>query len=364
MFRFLHAADFHLDSTFAALSPKQAVARRQESRELPLRLANYANQHDVDLVLLSGDLFDRRDSYRETGEALSFGLGQIRAPVFIAPGNHDWYDGGSPYRLIPWPENVHIFRSGNVESLALPSLDAVIHGSAFTAPEQTHSLLSGFTAPEDGKIHLMVLHGELDAAEPRYDSISREEVAASRLDYLALGHIHKRAEPLRIGKTLCAWPGCPEGRGFDELGEKGFYQGTVEDGKITLSFVPFCRRRYEILPVDVTDQDPVAAVQAALPADTMSDLYRILLTGETGEPGVKLSALQTALGDRFYALELRDQTRIREDVWARAGEDSLRGLFLRDLRKQLDAAQTDEERQTIQSAARFGLAALDHVDLE
>ena len=364
MFHLIHAADFHLDSPFAALSPKQAAARRRESRELPLRLTNYANQHDVDLVLLSGDLFDRRDGYRETGEALSSALGQIRAPVFIAPGNHDWYDGGSPYRLIRWPENVHIFQSGEIESIDLPALDAVVHGAAFTAPEQTYSLLRGFTAPEDGKVHLMALHGELDPAEPRYNPISREDVAASRLDYLALGHIHKRGEPIRIGKTLCAWPGCPEGRGFDELGEKGLYLGTVEDGgRVSLTFVPFARRKYEILQVDVTDQDPSMAVQAALPENTASDLYRILLTGETGESGVELSALREALSSRFYALELRDQTRIREDVWARAGEDSLRGLFLRDLRTRLDAAQTDEERQAVQGAVRFGLAALDRLDL-
>lgn len=75
-------------------------------------------------------------------------------------------------------------------------------------------------------------------------------------------------------------PGCPEGRGFDELGEKGFHSGTIDDsGKVSLTFVPFARRRYEILTVDVTDQDPRAAIEAALPADTAQDLYRILLTG-------------------------------------------------------------------------------------
>ena len=58
MLRFIHAADFHLDSAFAALTPRQAAARRRESRELPVRLANYVNQNGIDLVLLAGDLFD------------------------------------------------------------------------------------------------------------------------------------------------------------------------------------------------------------------------------------------------------------------------------------------------------------------
>lgn len=67
MLRFIHAADFHLDSAFAALTPRQAAARRRESRELPVRLANYVNQNNIDLVLLAGDLFDSAASYRGHG---------------------------------------------------------------------------------------------------------------------------------------------------------------------------------------------------------------------------------------------------------------------------------------------------------
>ena len=132
---------------------------------------------------------------------------------------------------------------------------------------------------------------------------------------------------------------------------------------MSLRFVPFARRRYEILEVDVTGKTPRAAVEAALNGDTAQHLYRILLTGETAEGGVDAAALQEALADRFYALEIRDHTRMAEDVWARAEEDSLRGLFLKNLRGKWNAAQTDEERQTITQAARFGLAALDHRDL-
>ena len=109
---------------------------------------------------------------------------------------------------------------------------------------------------------------------------------------------------------------------------------------------------------------PRAAVEEALPSDTEQHLYRILLTGETGEAGVHIPALQESLSERFYALELRDRTRMAEDVWARAEEDSLRGLFLRELRAKLAAAQTEEDRETITRAARFGLAALDRRDLE
>ncbi|WP_298020578.1 metallophosphoesterase [uncultured Dysosmobacter sp.] len=364
MFQFIHAADFHLDSAFGALTARQAAARRRESRETAFRLANYVNGHGIGLVLLAGDLFDSGSAFRETGEQLAQALGQMQAKVFIAPGNHDWIGPGSPWLTVNWPENVQIFRENAMTAVDLPEWNLTIHGAAFTGPEQAAGLLTGFAAPEDGRVHIGLLHGEIDPAEARYDPIRREEIAASGLHYLALGHIHKRAEPVTLGKTLCAWPGCPEGRGFDELGEKGFYEGTVEDsGRVSLSFVPFARRRYEILEVDVTGRDPRAAVEAALPADTAQHLYRIVLTGETGEGGLDTGALETALADRFYALELRDRTRMAEDIWARAEEDSLRGLFLRELRAKWNAAQTEAERETVTQAARFGLAALDHRDL-
>lgn len=364
MFRFVHAADFHLDSAFRALSPRQAAARRRESREMPQRLANYVNQNEIDLVLLSGDLLDSNAGYRETGEALRDALASMGAPVFIAPGNHDWYGPGSPYAALHWPGNVHIFSAAEMESVGVPGLNAVIHGAAFTAPERHGRVLENFAAPKDGRVHLGILHGEFGAADDRYGAISAQEAAASGLHYLALGHIHRRSEPIRCGNTTVAWPGCPEGRGFDELGEKGFYVGTVgDDGAVDLEFVPFARHRYEILQVDVTGQEPRRAVEAVLPETTAADLYRIILTGESGEDGVNAAALQTALSDRFYALEVRDATRPAEDLWARAEEDSLRGLFLRDLKEKYKAAQTDEERETVVRAARFGLAALERRDL-
>lgn len=361
MFKFIHAADFHLDSPFAALPPRRAAERRRESRELPLRLAEYAVSHGIDLMLLAGDLFDG-GVYRETAEALRDGLGRAGIPAFIAPGNHDWYGADSPYATLKWPENVHIFTQSAMESVELPQ--CTVSGAAFTAPEQADGLLSGFSAPEDGKIRMAVLHGELGSGLSPYNPISEQDVASSGLHYLALGHIHKRTEPLRCGKTVAAWPGCPEGRGFDELGEKGFYEGTVsDDGAVALRFIPFARHRYEILSVDVTGRDPAAAVERALPPDTAGDLYRIVLTGETEKQGIFPETLQSALNGRFYSVEIRDETHVSEDIWAAAGEDSLRGLFLRELRKKRGEAATEAERAAVDRAVRFGLAALEHRDL-
>ena len=360
MFKFIHAADLHLDSPFAALPPDRAAQRRQELRDLADRLAEYVREEGVDLVLLAGDLLDTRTPYQDTCRQLARALERMAVPVFIAPGNHDYYGPGSPWEQFSWPDNVRIFKSGTMETVDLPGLNAAVSGAAFTGPEQGTGLLTGFSAPRDGRVHLGVLHGEVEPAEARYDPIRKEEIAASGLAYLALGHIHRRGA-LRCGSTVCAWPGCPQGRGFDELGDKGFCQGTVsDDGAMDLTFVPFALRRYQVLEADVTGRSALEAIEAVLPADTARDCYRLILTGETEED---LSGLAEQLADRFCTLEIRDRTRLAEDLWARAGEDSLRGLFLRDLRRRLDSAATEAEREIIAQAARFGLAALDRRDM-
>ncbi|MBQ5799317.1 MAG: DNA repair exonuclease, partial [Oscillospiraceae bacterium] len=120
--------------------------------------------------------------------------------------------------------------------------------------------------------------------------------------------------------------------------------------------------RYEILTVDVSGKDAETALRAALPGRTADDLYRVIFAGESDERGVDLARLYERLAPEFFHLELRDSTRIAEDVWARAEEDSLRGLFLRDLRTQMEGAD-EAQREKIVLAARYGLAALDGRDL-
>ena len=163
----------------------------------------------------------------------------------------------------------------------------------------------------------------------------------------------------RAGGTVYAWPGCVEGRGFDETGEKGVLLVDVAAGDVQAQFLPVPGRRYEILRVDVTDADPVQAVCAALPEGAARNICRIVLTGET-DRAPNPAALRAALEGRVFAMQLRDETRARRDLWARAGEGTLRGQFLAQLKQKYDAADSDRDRETIVMAARWGLAALDH----
>ena len=356
----LHAADFHLDAPFASLNAEQAAERRGEQRELLARLAELARSRGADLVLLSGDLFDGGELYAETGQALVRTLGQTGCPVFIAPGNHDFYSARSPYARLAWPDNVHLFRRAGLTPVELEGKACTVWGAAFTAPAREDSPLAGFAAPADGRLHLGVLHGDVEG-RGRYGPIGPEEIAASGLTYLALGHIHARSGLRRAGETFWAYPGCPEGRGFDELGDKGCLWITVrDDGGVEEEFVPLARRRYRVLEADVSGPDPAAALAAALPDDGAEDIVRIRLTGESGVEGLDLAPLEAVAAARCYRAERRDETAVPRDLWDRAGEDTLTGLFLRRMQERLAAAADDGARADLERAVRFGLAALEH----
>lgn len=355
MIRILHAADLHLDSPFAALAPGQAAQRREEQRQLILRLTRICTERDCQLLLLAGDLFDSALVYRETLELLCEALGSVRARVFIAPGNHDPWSPSSPYATLSWPENVHIFRSRRIEAIRLREPAVTVYGAAFS-DAHSGSLLPGFRADSADAASVMVLHGTLGDPGSVYNPISEQDVLDSGLDYLALGHVHKLSLR-RIGAATAANPGCAMGRGFDETGPKGALYVELDGGSCRVEPVPLGGRRYESLTVRIEDSDVLAAIVAQLPAGTERDIYRIALTGHCPPPD--LPALHAALAGRFYALELVDRSLPPQSLWDGAAEDNLKGEFLRRLQARFEAEQDPETRRIAADAARLGLALMD-----
>lgn len=356
MISILHAADLHLDSPFAALDGEQAAAMRKEQRRILEDIAAEAERRRADILLLAGDLFDSSRCFGETEETLLRALEQTRARVFIAPGNHDYYSPRSPWARMKLPENVHVFTSPEIEAVELPGLGCTVYGAAFLS-DSAAPPLRGFRAKGDG-VNIMLLHGDTENADSKYGYISREDIAESGLDYLALGHIHKFSGIRREGNTFFAYPGAAIGRGFDETGEKGFIAGGVEKGGCSLEFVPVNSRRYEIISVDISGHDAAESIKKSMPVGCGRDIYRVLLTGECETPP-NVPALERELSPLCFRLEIRDETRPKTELWAMAGASSLKGGFLRRMKARYDAADTEEERAIISLAARHGLAALE-----
>ena len=342
--KILHSADWHLCSPLQGHTPEQTQLLRRELLQIPGKIAALCRREHCDMMLLSGDLFDGpydTDTFRIFCNALQ----EAAVPVFIAPGNHDFADMHSPWLTQRLPENVHVFTRPVVEAMDVPGLNCRVYGAGFTSMD-CPSLLEDFQAQSD-KTAIGILHGDPTQASSPYNPITQAQVARSGFAYLALGHIHKGGS-FEAGNTLCAWPGCPMGRGYDEQGEKGVLIVTV-DATATARFVPLDAPKFYDLQCSAEELD------ALLPPVGNDDFYRITLIGES-EP-LDMVAL-TAKYSRFPHLELRDKTQPPPDIWKTLGEDSFEGAFFDLLYEQLEnAEETDKSR--ILLAARICRRILD-----
>lgn len=339
--KILHSADWHLDSPFGGFSEEQRALLKEEQRKIPGKVADLCRRENCDIVLLAGDLFDGEAS-RETIDILKDALASCGVPVLIAPGNHDFCAPGSPWLEETWPQNVYVF-TGKLESVMIAELSCRVYGAAFQSMD-CPGLLEDFKAQGEETYCLAVLHGDPTQKNSPYNPITNAQVRNSSLDYLALGHIHK-AGAFRSGNTLCAWPGCPMGRGWDETGEKGVCIVTLSD-EAEIQAVSLDTLRFYDLEVDI-GSDPAEALEAVLPGLGSNDFYRISLTGY-GEADIGGLKRKFAA---FPNLELRDKTEPPLDIWADTDEDTLEGVYFNMLRKAME--NDPENARRIQLAAEI-----------
>ncbi len=322
MIKILHSGDWHLDAPLLFSDVAQRERLRQELSAIPQKIATLCKQHQCDILLLSGDLFDSAYAL-DTLQNLKNALQAVEIPVFITPGNHDFVGADSPWLTESFSSNVHIFTHPVIESVALPHLDCRVYGAGFTAMD-CPSLLSDFTLKQEETYAIGVLHGDPTQVSSPYNPVTKEQVKGSGLDYLALGHIHK-GDSFRAGKTLCAWPCCPMGHGYDETGEKGVLLVTVDE-TATAEFIPLNTPRFYDLEVPAEK-----GLDSVLPPVGNEDFYRITLTGPS-EP-FDLAGLQ-ANYPQFPNLVLRDKTTPPLDIWGSENDDTLEGMYFKMLKTQ------------------------------
>lgn len=333
--KILHSADWHLDSPFAGFDPEQREFLKKAQRRIPGIVAQLCRREACDLVLLAGDLFDGRIS-RETLDELKRELKRCAVPVLIAPGNHDFCDSSSPWLTEKWPENVYIF-TGDLEAVPFPALDCRIYGAAFRSMD-CPPLLAGFRAEGTERYQIGLFHGDPTRTDSPYNPVTAAQTRDSGLTYLALGHVHK-VGAFRAGKTLCGWPGCPMGRGWDETGEKNICIVTLEGDDAQIQAIRMDLPRFIRMDVNATG-GAEAALEKALPGRGNKDFYQISLTG-TGDEEI------TALRERFSAfpnLELLDKREAPMELWEDTGRDTLEGIYFRMLHERMEASATEGDR--------------------
>lgn len=336
MIRILHSADWHLDAPLTGRRDEEAALLHAAMAKLPDQIVSLARERGCHMLLLSGDLFDGPCT-PETLRGVIRALGEAEMPVFIAPGNHDPVNGDSPWLRPDWPENVHIFTGSAPAGIPLPELDCRVYGAGFHGPE-SEGMLRNFRAEGQERYCVGVFHGDMLTAG-RYNPITAAQVTESALDYLALGHIHQTGQ-LHCGETLCAWPGCPMGKGFDELGEKGVLLVTLDEGA-KAEFLPLDTPRFLEIEADISENAP-QALEKALAGLRQRDFIRLSLTGEAEQPD--LEALRARFS-QYEHLFLRDRTTPVVDLWETAGEDNLEGTFFALLQQRMEGQSNDEQEK-------------------
>lgn len=204
-------ADLHLDTRFSDAGP----ARRQALRDTLGRIVELAEESHVDAVLCAGDLYEHDRCSPSTASFLRSSF-DCSVPVYLAPGNDDWYGPQSVYQQVDWTPNVHVFSSGSLTPVELTD-GVTLWGAAHVGPGPARDFLDGFAVNRAG-VNLALCHGSAPA-----------DVAITGLDHAFLGHVHTPEHAVRY-----TFPGNPDPLTAGETGERGAVLCTVhEDGTVS-----------------------------------------------------------------------------------------------------------------------------------
>lgn len=294
--RFLHCADLHLGCPHSSLPAHIADELTNDAFFTLEKMLAFVRSGSADALFIAGDLFDIPTPPNSVFERTAELIGEADVPVFITPGNHDCLDIRSPYRTREWPDCVTLFLSDEIERVSFKSFN--VYGCAFNEPYCHTSKLENFRADKNNP-SVMLMHGDI-ANESSYNPIRTQDISSSGLKYLALGHVHKRTSPHKLGSTVYAYPGCGASTGFGDEGNLGAYLVTVDDD-VTADFISFGARRF------VTMDTPASTDFKAELKNHSRDLVSIKINGVT-DFAPDTNSLYRELSKAVFYLEITDKT--------------------------------------------------------
>lgn len=343
MLKAFHMADLHLGCEFSHLDKSKAQVRKNESRLSFLSQINNAYNKGARVFFISGDLFDSRPFHKDDTDILKEAFSNhIDCNFFLCLGNHDYICDDYTYLSDEFGENVYIF---NQEIGMYEFDDYRVYGVSFCDVFQENSLLDGFVATDDDKINVMVIHGDLASAS-KYNPILTSMIEKSGLDYLALGHVHMYSGMNKSGNTYYCYPGTHEGKGFDELGEKGGVYLEIEKERMNYEFICGQIRKYVEIHINA-ENIPNSSVLTSKIVSEISDakdLYKIVIEGEVSKDLILNSdTLAKTLDEYAFFVKIYDETRLRINPEDYLDENSLLGGFVREVKEKIDNNPSENE---------------------
>lgn len=345
--KFIHCADLHLDAKMETnLSTKEAKERRLELLSTFENMVGYAVSHDVAAIIIAGDLFDTANSKQKTikNRVLSIIRENSDVDFLYLRGNHDRDDFFSTVE--DKPENLKLF-SNEWITYSYGNID--ITGIEFSDTERDIYLELNL---KENRFNIVVLHGQESeyASDRDADVINLSALKHKNIDYLALGHIHNYKISTLDNRGQYCYSGCLEGRGFDECGTKGFVVVDVGDDGYKTEFVSIAKRSMHEILVDISDVisgvEIVNRVRDMINEIPSEDMVKVVLVGEIDEDvEIDIGLIEYELKP-FYFSKIKDQSEYKIDYMKYEKDISLKGEFIRTVRK-LDIPDEDKNKVII-----------------
>jgi DNA repair exonuclease SbcCD nuclease subunit len=377
--RLLHTADVHLGARHTDLGDA-AVALRERAFAAFRATVDLAIAEKVDLVLISGDLFDSNVQPKRSVDRVAAELRRLveaKIRTVIIPGTHDAYDRSSIYRAYDLPalsgsgpdDDWLTLLTPDRPDVHLPVLDAVVFGRVFDTKRAPHSPLRdlGVAADERATWRIGMVHGAIaipGVVERDEVLITTAEIAASALDYLALGHWHS-ARQGAAGATTYAYSGAPEPVAIDQdragkvllvtldqVGPAGAKTVTIEERQIG-------RTRFDSIEVDASTiaSQPALVERLRTMADPDLVLEATIAGLRSDDLDVATDEVEAELRDGFFRIRVRDRSVPPLTEGVLPPPDTVAGAFIRDLEAQvaeLEAADRLAEAAELRDSLRIG----------
>lgn len=350
--KFVHIADMHFDMPFTVLAKNGlAEQRRLDQRNAFNKMINYIKENNIEYLFISGDLYENEYVRKATIEYINNCFKQIpNTKIFVTPGNHDPYLANSYYSKFEWNENVHIFTQMD----KIEDKNVNIYGYGFTDFYSKKVELP--INLDTSKINILVMHADLDGSTKEvgeYNPILESELKNTKFDYIALGHIHKNNfnENEKI-----VYPGSMMTGGFDELGKHGMLVGEIneQDKKVSLEFVELDNKEFVEKNLDISkiqSQEELIENINQIKIDE-NKYYKIILVG-TKKLELNINELIKHIQNKNI-IKIKNKTKIEYDLEKISKEQSLKGIFVKELLEQIN----EENKEQILESIYIGLSLM------
>jgi len=363
LINFIHTSDLHLGAVFSQFKDKEK--RNKEHINTFNKIISKAIEKDVDLFLLSGDLFNSISPSEKFLEIARTGIKKLLSKgikVFIITGNHDYYIPGGiwdrEFKLNS--ENLYIFKEPEFKMVDLPGCYVRIIGCGYSKAKKNIRMINPDNIPDTNANKIIIFHGSYDNPDFKEFSdfpFSLQELKSINFNYLALGHYHRHSVILDEPNKKAVYPGIPETVKFNvkESGKRCIIYGEIgELGNVKIEPIEIQTATVEFKEIDITPYEEIKDIEKEI--RKLNDKKTYLNLKLTGTPALvvyrNLKNLEERFSENFASLKI-DIGEVGIPQELPSDERYILGRFSKKIKENLEHAETEEEKVKLKTALRL-----------